>query len=82
MAFLSTFKMSSADVNIMSELGERGVLLVLRLPAVFCSQRTGGLPFMWGWLFVCGVFLGFGFVISLCWHIFQGRQNQRHMYLG
>lgn len=28
---------------MVSELGERAVLLVLRLPAVFCSQRTAEL---------------------------------------
>lgn len=32
-----------SQVNMVSELGERAVLLVLRLPAVFCSQRTAGL---------------------------------------
>lgn len=50
-----------SQVNMMSELGEREVLLALRLPAVFCSQRTGGLPCFSSLL--------------LCWHIFRGGEG-------
>lgn len=45
---------------MMSELGEREVL-ALRLSAVFCSQRTCGLPCLSS--------------VLLCWHIFLGGQN-------
>lgn len=70
MGVFCTYELSSADVSVTYEyeLVEKEVLLALRLPAVFCSQRMGGLPILSS--------------LSLCWYIFQGAELQCRRLIG